>query len=377
MTSCIYADHAATTKLNPLAFEAMRPYLLEQYGNPSQPYSLGRIAQQALEEARATVAACIGARPEEIVFTGGGTESDNWAIKGCAAALGTPGTLLTVQTEHHAVLNPCRELADRGWQVVFLPPTPDGGLSPAVLEAALSPTVRLVSVMTANNELGTLQPISALCALAHRQGALMHTDAVAAVGRIPVDVAASGVDLLSASGHKFGGPKGIGFLYVRQGTPLSPYLTGGGQEAARRAGTEQVAGAVGMAAALQASCAAMEATARQLRALEDAVLERLAQARVPFRRNGGAPGIPGLLNLSFPGEDGERLLHRLDLMGICIATGAACDSRRSRASHVLEAIGLEETVSLGTVRLSFGPDSTPAEALAVADALIAVLTETA
>ncbi|MBQ8684107.1 MAG: cysteine desulfurase [Clostridia bacterium] len=375
MKPCIYADHAATTKLNMHAFEAMKPYLLEQYGNPSQPYSLGRRAHQALEEARAAIAACIGADPDEVVFTGGGTESDNWAIKGSALAMPSPGTILTTRTEHHAVLASCRELEALGWAVTALPPDGDGTLSLDTLEAALSPAVRLVSVMTANNELGTIQPISALCEVAHRQGTVFHTDAVAAVGHIPVDVTAWGVDLLSASAHKFGGPKGVGFLYIRKGTPLSPYLVGGAQEAGRRAGTEQVAGAVGMAVALRERCVSMAVDAGHLKGLEAQILAVLHQAGVDFRLNGGDYRIPGLLNLSFRNEDGERLLHRLDLQGIYVSTGAACDSRRTRISPVLEAIGLEEIYSRGTIRLSLGPDNTAEEAVCIAEALVGLLTE--
>ena len=375
MNSCIYADHAATTKLNIRAFEAMKPYLLEQYGNPSQSHAAGCAARRALEEARATVAACIGAEPHEVVFTSGGTESDNWAVKGAASAMGKKGTILTTRVEHHAVLASCEEMRGRGWTVTALTTDGDGVLPVSTLQNVLSPAVGLVSVMTVNNELGTLQPVAALCEATHRQGALFHTDAVAAVGRIPVDVAATGVDLLSASAHKFGGPKGIGFLYIRNGTPLSPYLVGGAQEGGRRAGTEQVAGAVGTAAALQECCRLMETTAARLKALEEPILTGLKQAGVDFRLNGGAHRLPGLLSLSFRDEDGERLLHRLDLMGICVSTGAACDSRRTRVSHVLEAIGLEETYSRGTIRLSFGADNTVAEAQRIAEALVAIIKE--
>lgn len=375
MSQYIYADHAATTRLSETAFAAMKPYLLEQYGNPSQPYAFGQTARRALEEARAIVAACIGARPEEIVFTSGGTESDNWAIKGWAATQASPGRIVASAIEHHAVKAPCRELERLGWTVATLPVTAEGQVTPEILKQTLVPNTGLVSVMTANNELGILQPIRELCTAAHHQGALFHTDAVAAVGHVPVDVTASGVDLLSASGHKLGGPKGIGFLYVREGTPLLPYLTGGGQESGRRAGTEQVAGAVGLAAALQEACDTMAETAVHLRLLERRVLTILADGGVAFRVNGDAPRVPGLLSLSFHGEDGERLLHRLDLWGICVSTGAACDSRRTRVSPVLEAIGAEPAWAAGTLRLSFGRDNTPEEADTLARELLLILKE--
>ena len=375
MRSHIYADHAATTKLNMHAFEAMKPFLLEQYGNPSQPHALGQAARRGLEEARGIIAACLGALPEEICFTSGGTESDNWAIKGVAPDMGAPGEIITAQTEHHAVLEACREMKTQGWTVTALVPDTNGLVTVAALESVLSPAVRLVSLMTANNELGAIQPIPVLCEAAHRQGAYFHTDAVAAMGRIPVDIPAMGVDLLSASAHKFGGPKGVGFLYIRKDTPLHPYLTGGAQESGRRAGTEQVAGAVGMAVALQECCTAMVANTHHLRSLEEQVLVRLHQAGVDFRLNGGESRLPGLLNLSFRDEDGERLLHRLDLLGICVSTGAACDSRHTRTSHVLQAIGLEEAYSRGTIRLSFGPDNTIEETVYLTDMLLSILTE--
>ncbi len=371
----IYADHAATTRLRETAFEAMKPYLLEQYGNPSQPYTLGQAARRGLEEARATVAACIGARPGEVVFTGGGTESDNWAIKGWATAQSVPGRIAVSAVEHHAVKAPCRELAHRGWEIIPLPVTAEGRVEPETLEKALTPDTGLVSVMTANNELGTLQPIRELCEATHRQGAVFHTDSVAAIGHIPVDVHALGVDLLSASGHKFGGPKGIGFLYIREGTPLLPYLTGGGQESGRRAGTEQVAGAVGLAAALQEACTTLEETAAHLRVLEQRVLDALTHGGAEFRLNGGTNRVPGLLSLSFRGEDGERLLHRLDLCGIWVSTGAACDSRRTRVSPVLEAIGAQPDWATGTLRLSFGRDNTAEEADTLARELLQILKE--
>ena len=366
----IYADHAATTRLDEDAFAAMRPYLMEQYANASQPYSLARGAREALKKARRTIAACINAAPEEIFFTSGGTESDNWAIKGCG---GHGGAIVTSQFEHHAVLRACQRMEAWGHPVVYLRPTEEGFVSPALLESALTNDIRLVSIMMANNEIGTIQPIQALCAAAHRRGAVFHTDAVQALGHIPVDVQALGVDLLSASAHKFQGPKGIGFLYVRKGTPLSAYADGGAQEFGMRAGTENVAAIVGMEAALRKSVAGMEAAGAHLRKLERRLIEGLTAAGIAFLQNGAEPRLPGNLSLSFAGVEGETLLHRLDLMGIMVSTGSACDGGNTRVSHVLRAIGAKEPYAPGTIRISLGRENTEEEAAQIAQALVRIL----
>lgn len=360
----IYADNAATTALAPEAFEAMKPFLLTEYGNASQPYSFSRSARAALAKARQDIAECINAEPSEIYFTSGGTESDNWAIK-CLSS--DRMALLTSMTEHKAVLRSCAAMERRGYPAAYLPVDRSGVLLPETLERFISDTALLVSVMTANNETGTIQPVAELCRIAHAHGALFHTDAVQALGHIPVDVKSLGVDMLSGSAHKFGGPKGAGFLYVRNGTPLTPYADGGAQERGLRAGTENVAGAVGMAAALKKSCAAMPETAEKLRHIERDLLAELSGA--DFIRNGAPDGILGNMSLSFRGAEGEMLLHRLDLMGICVSTGSACDSARTQISHVLEAMGVPEEYAAGTIRVSFGAGNSPEDGKLVGQAI--------
>lgn len=348
----IYADNAATTKLDPAAFEAMEPFLLEEYANASQPYAFARASKRALREARETIAACIGADSDEIYFTSGGTESDNWAIKGTIGDSPSDSEIITSAIEHHAVLRCCQALEHAGCSVNYLLPTKEGVISPETLRGRVTSQTRLVSVMFANNEIGTIQPIRELCDTTHAAGALFHTDAVQAVGHIPVHVHALGVDMLSASAHKFNGPKGAGFLYIRKGTPIQPFAHGGAQESGMRAGTENVAGIVGMARALKNNCDAMEANSAHIQKLASSLLDMLDAANIPYIRNGG--GLPGLISLSFPGADGEALLHRLDLDGICVSTGAACNSRDTVISHVLRAIGLEENAAGGTIRISLG-----------------------
>lgn len=360
----IYADNAATTALVPEAFEAMKPFLLTEYGNASQPYFFSRSARAALAKARQDIAECINAEPSEIYFTSGGTESDNWAIK-CLSS--DRRTLLTSMTEHKAVLKSCEAMERRGYPAAYLPVDRSGILLPKTLERFISDSALLVTVMTANNETGTIQPVAELCRIAHTHGALFHTDAVQALGHITVDVKALGVDMLSGSAHKFGGPKGAGFLYVRNGTPLTSYADGGAQERGLRAGTENVAAAVGMAAALKRSCAAMPQTAEKLRHMECGLLAELSGA--DFIRNGAPGGIPGNMSLSFRGAGGEMLLHRLDLMGICVSTGSACDSAQTQISHVLEAMGIPEEYATGTIRVSFGAGNSPEDGTLVGKAI--------
>lgn len=366
----IYADNAATTRLDPAALEAMMPWLSEQYGNASQTYTFSCRPRQAIEEARMTVASCIGADASEIYFTSGGSESDNWVIKACASADAGRDLTVTSAFEHHAVLNACRAVERFGRPVIYLRPDGDGYVTADALAAACdNQSPRLVSVMTANNELGTLQPIGSLCETAHRYGALFHTDAVQAVGHVPIDAHALGVDFLSASAHKFNGPKGIGFLYIRSGIGLPPLIDGGAQESGYRAGTENTAAIVGMAAALKRNCEDMEINRSKLLKLERLLLARLDRSGVSYRRNGGNDRLPGFLSLSFPGKDGEAIMHRLDLSDICVSTGAACDSRETEVSHVLRAIRLEDSYAYGTVRISLGKYNTEAEVERIAGKL--------
>lgn len=369
----IYADNAATTKLDIDAFEAMKPYLLEEYGNISQPYSFSRPAKAALKEARKTIASCINAEPDEIYFTSGGTESDNWAIKGSAFSDGAYKATITSQFEHHAVLNACRAIERLQYPVAYLGATPDGTITHHELERVISVKTRLVSIMLVNNEIGTIQPVKELCAVAHAHGAIFHTDAVQAIGHIPVDVQNLGIDMLSASAHKFNGPKGTGFLYIRNDTSITPYVDGGAQESGLRAGTENIASIVGMSVALKNNCNAMAANIVHLRKLERLLIDELTGAGIDFKRNGNENRVPGNVNLSFKGADGEALLHRLDLMGICVSTGSACDSINTQVSHVLQAIDLPTEYAQGTIRISFGRENTREDAEAIAKALLRIV----
>ena len=378
MKRLVYADNAATTPLDREAFEAMTPYLLDEFANASQAYARARAPKKALAEARETIAACLNARPEEIYFTSGGAESDNWAIKGVASAARESGggrrAILASAIEHGAVLRACQAARRAGAPVAYLAPDANGVVLPAELESALSDKTALVSVMLANNELGTIQPVPALARLARRRGALFHADAVQALGHAPVDVEALGVDLLSASAHKFNGPKGVGFLYIREGTPIAPYLDGGGQERGMRAGTENVAGIVGMAVALRRNLAALATTRARLLALEARLLAGLRDAGVAFRHNAaGVERLPGVLSLSFPACDGEAILHRMDLLGVSISTGSACNSQRTEISHVLKAIRLPDALAKGPVRISLGRSNTEEDVDAIVNGLVRVV----
>ena len=373
MKQFIYADNAATTKLDIDAFEAMKPYLLEEYGNASQPYSFARKPKQALKEARAIIAHCINAGPEEIYFTSGGTESDNWAVKGIAFAEAEKRSIVTSQIEHHAILRACETLEKHGYPVAYLPVNREGVVTAETLESLITSSTSLVSIMFANNEVGTIEPIKDLCEIAHKHGSLFHTDAVQAVGHVRIDVKELGVDMLSASAHKFNGPKGIGFLYVKKGTPISQYSNGGSQEFGLRAGTENVASIVGMAVALKKNCDAIEENAKHMGLLEAKLLDGLSESGVDFIRNGATQRVPGNISLSFRGADGEALLHRLDLMGISVSTGAACDTVNTQISHVLKAMGIDEAYAKGTIRISWGNSNTIEEAEILSEKLIRIL----
>ena len=373
----IYADNAATTKLDTDAFEAMKPYLLEDYANPSGAYSFSKMAKRALKEARQTIAECINAEPEQIIFTSGGTESNNHAIKHFTVASDICH-VVTSAIEHHSVLYACE---NSGFELFIVPVDRYGVVSADDLEKVLGrdrPAIAscdstLVTIMTANNEIGTIEPIAEIGKIAKEHGVLFHTDAVQAVGHIPIDVHTLGVDLLSASAHKFNGPKGIGFLYIKKGVILHPYADGGSQERGSRAGTENVAGIVGMAAALKKNTARIEAESSRLKALEYTLVSRLHQAGLDFMRNGADYHLPGNVNLSFHGGDGEMLLHRLDLKGICISTGSACDSINTQVSHVIKAIHVPKEYAEGTIRITFGANNTEDDAVKIADAILQVM----
>ncbi len=369
----VYADHAATTKLDIDAFEVMKQFLLVDFENASQAYSFARAAKSALKSARVAIANCINAEPEEIYFTSGGTESDNWVIKSTVFASGDSPNIITSQIEHHAILHACHAVKRIGAHVVYLPVDSAGVAQPDTLSEYVSDNVKLVSIMLANNEIGTIQPIKELCELAHFKGALFHTDAVQAVGHIPIDVKKLNVDMLSASAHKFNGPKGIGFLYIKNGVPMLPYVDGGTQEFGMRAGTENIASIVAMAVALEKNCNRMHSVNDYLIRLERKLLTSLQIAGLDFIRNGSCDRIPGNMSLSFRGSEGEMLLHRLDLMGIAVSTGSACDSESTQLSHVLKAIHAPSKYANGTIRISLGYENTEEEINYIAESLIKIL----
>lgn len=358
MNRHIYADNAATTKLCQEAFDAMLPWLRDEYGNASQLYSFSKKPKKALAEARKIIASCLNAEPEEIYFTSGGTESDNWVIKESAFADSSKSQMITSSIEHHAILHSCRAIESLGYPVLYLEPDDNGTITPETLEKAITDNTRLVSIMFGNNELGSIQPIKELCRIAHLHGALFHTDAVQAVGHVNLNVKELDVDFLSSSAHKFNGPKGIGFLYIKKGIKLEPYADGGAQENAHRAGTENIASIVGMAVALQTNCKGLNENIEHVKRLEKELTSRLDSLGIEYKRNGGFNTLPGIISISFPGFEGETILHRMDLMGISISTGSACDSKNTQISHVLKAIKLDEKFARGTIRISFGKENT-------------------
>ena len=373
----IYLDNAATTKLSLSAFEEMKKYLVNEFANPSQPYSFSKNSKIAIKNARKIIAECINASPEEIFFTSGGTESNNWAIK-CIGNDSDNKVFFISKIEHHSVLNACDHVS-KHYELIDV--NKEGIISihdlaeklNDIKEYVSSCDVSLVSAMMANNEIGTVQPIKELASVAHRYGAYFHTDAVQCLGHIKIDVKELNVDMLSASAHKFNGPKGIGFLYVKKGTLLSALLNGGSQEKGYRAGTENVASIVGMATALKENVEKLAEHAKHLKLLEEAFISKLNENKIDYIRNGSVNGLPGLVNISIKNSNGEMLLHRLDLMGIFISTGSACDSVNNQVSHVIKAIKVPKEYAEGTIRISFGKENTIADAIAVADALKKIL----
>ena len=373
----IYADHAATTALSPRALDAMTPFLTDDYTNPSTLYHLSYASRKAVTSARERIADCIGTSPEEIHFTSCGTEADNWALKGIAFQhFNQRKRIITSAIEHHAILHSCEFLRRMGCEILYLPVDSCGIVLPDTLESAIKKeSACLVSVMMANNEIGTIEPVNQFADIAHRYGALFHTDAVQTVGHIPVNVRELGMDMLSASAHKFNGPKGVGFLYVRKGIAMEPLLHGGGQEMGLRAGTENVAGIVGMAAALSEHMEILDKDRQQLELLRALLLSRLKDSGIRFLVNGSENRIPGSLSLSFYQAEGEMILHRLDLMGIAIATGSACNSKETVLSHVIQAIGVPKSYAQGTIRITLGMDNNEEQVGDIANALIQVLSE--
>lgn len=376
----IYADNAATTKLDIDAFEEMKPYLLEEYGNPSQVYSFSKKAKRAIDYARKTIARCINANPDEIYFTSGGTESDNWAIKGFGCQIDVKH-IITSSIEHHAILNACKHMELQGTDVTYIPVMKDGIVSLSKLEERLAKKEEyvtscdstIVSIMFANNEIGTIEPVKDIADIAHRYGAIFHTDAVQAVGHVKIDVKSMGIDMLSASAHKFNGPKGIGFLYIKKGIIISAHNHGGDQEQGMRAGTENVAAIVGMAKALENNIRELESNEKKLLQYENIIENGLENKKIAYVRNGAINHIPGNMSLSFDGFEGEALMHRLDLMKICVSTGSACDSNKTQISHVLKEIKLKEGLAQGTIRISLGKYNEPVEVYEIVEALAKIL----
>lgn len=359
----IYLDNAATTRTAPEAVDAMMPYLTEQYGNPSAIYSLGSAAKKAVNQAKRTIAGCIGAKQEEIYFTAGGTESDNWALKAAAEAYGEMGRhIITSKIEHHAILHTCEYLEGKGYEVTYLDVDRDGLVDPAALEAAIRPDTILISIMYANNEVGTMEPIEEIGAIARAHGVLFHTDAVQAFGQVPIDVEALHIDMLSASGHKMNGPKGIGFLYVRSGLKLKSFLHGGAQERNRRAGTENVPGIAGLEAAAVRALDRMGKKAEKEIRLRDYLIDRI-EREIPYCRLNGhrTKRLPGNVNFSFRFAEGESILIMLDMKGICASSGSACTSGSLDPSHVLLAMGLEQEEAHGSLRLTLSEENTKEE----------------
>ena len=360
MSRKVYADNAATTAVAPQVLEAMLPFYKEAYGNPSSLYSLGQEAKKPLEEAREAVARCLGAQPREIYFTSCGTESDNWAIKGAAHAMKKKGKthIITSAFEHHAVLHTCQALEKEGFTVTYLPVHENGIVRPQELEAAITEETGLVTIMYANNEIGTLQPIPEIGAICKKHGVLFHTDAVQAVGNVPIDVKEQNIDMLSLSGHKLHAPKGVGALYIRSGVSIQNYMDGGAQERGKRGGTENVASIVGLAAAMERACATMEERRVKLTAMRDKLIDGLL--KIPrCRLNGDRERrLPGNVSFCFQGVEGESLLLMLDLKGISASSGSACTSGSLDPSHVLLALGLPHEVAHGSLRLSFGDYNT-------------------
>ena len=365
MSRFIYADHAATTAVTDTALKAMLPYFTQEYGNPSSLYRFAQQAKSDLDQARATVAQCLNAQPEEIYFTSGGTEADNWALRGVTELMALRGKktghIITSAIEHHAVLHTAQYLEKQGYEVTYLPVDGQGRVDPAAVQEAIRPDTILISIMAANNEIGTVEPIAEIGAIARAHKVLFHTDAVQAAGHIPVDVQAWNVDLLSLSGHKFGGPKGVGALYMKKPLRLPALIQGGGQEGGRRSGTENVPGAVGMAAALREAVDRLGVESPRLAGLRDRLIQGLTA--LPYTRLTGDPvnRLPGTASFVFEGVEGEALLLHLDAKGICASSGSACSSASLDPSHVLLAIGLPHAIAHGSLRLSLGPENTEAD----------------
>lgn len=360
MKKIIYLDNAATTRTAPEVVDAMLPYFTEYYGNASTVYDLGAKSKEAISKARETIAGALGAEENEIYFTAGGSESDNWALKATAEAYKDKGNhIITSKIEHHAILHTCEYLEKNGFEVTYLDVDENGVIKLDQLKAAIRPTTILISIMFANNEIGTIEPIAEVGRIAKEHGILFHTDAVQAFGQVPINVDEMHIDMLSASGHKLNGPKGIGFLYIRKGVKIRSFIHGGAQERKRRAGTENVPGIVGLGKATELALASMKERTDKERELRDYMMTRILK-EVPFTRVNGSrtSRLPNNVNFCFQFIEGESLLIMLDMDGICGSSGSACTSGSLDPSHVLLAIGLPHEIAHGSLRLTLGADTT-------------------
>ena len=374
MEKSIYFDHAATTFVKDEVLQEMLPYFTENFGNASTVYQLGQKSRAALDNARAKVADILGCKANEIFFTGCGSEADNWAIKGAAHALRSKGNhIITSAIEHHAVLHTCKALEKEGFEVTYLPVDEYGLVSPDDVRAAIKDSTILVTIMFANNEIGTIEPIEEIAKIAKERGVLMHTDSVQAVGAVPIDLSKLGVDMLSLSAHKFNGPKGVGALYIRNGVRIQNFIDGGAQERGKRAGTENLPGIIGLAKALELATANLSEKTDKITKLRDYIIDNIEE-KIPYCRLNGhrTKRLPANVNFSFKYIEGESMLLWLDINGIAASSGSACTSGSLDPSHVLLAIGLDHATAHGSLRVSLGEENTYEEA----DFLIKTLTET-
>ncbi|MDD6405374.1 MAG: cysteine desulfurase NifS [Clostridiales bacterium] len=375
MDKIIYLDHAATTPVRPEVLDAMLPYFTEKYGNPSGIYTFASKNRNDVNAARDIIASSIGAKPEEIYFTGGGSESDNWALKSVAEAYGNKGKhIITTKIEHHAILHTCEYLQKRGYEVTYLDVDERGVVDISSLKAAIRPDTILISVMFANNEIGTIEPVREIGRLAKSHGIIFHTDAVQAYGQLPIDVDDLNIDMLSSSGHKFNGPKGVGFLYVRSGIRIGSFIHGGQQERGRRAGTENVPGIIGIGKAAEIAISSLDERMVKETHLRDHLIKRLI-SEIPYTRLNGHESrrLPNNVNVSFQFIEGETILIMLDMAGICASAGSACTSGSVDPSHVLTAIGLPSEIAHGSVRFTLGYENTMEEIDYVADRVVEIV----
>lgn len=371
MNKLIYLDNAATTSVKPEVFEKMKPYFMENYSNPSSVYSFAQESKKAVDDARDQIASLLGAKSNEIYFTGGGSESDNWALKSTAEAYKSKGNhIITSKIEHHAILHTCEYLEKHGYEVTYLDVDENGFIDLKELEAAIRPTTILISIMFANNEIGTIEPIKEIGEIAKKHGVLFHTDAVQAFGHVPINVDEMNIDMLSASGHKFHGPKGIGFMYLKNGIKLGPLVHGGSQERARRAGTSNTPGIIGMAEAARLAHESMKENTEKEITVRNHLIKRISEEFEYIKFNGDAEKrLPNNVNFCFRFVEGESLLIMLDQKGICASSGSACTSGSLDPSHVLLAIGLPHEIAHGSLRLTLSEDTTIEDADYVVDEL--------